>query len=450
MTCKATTRSFGTCVSLRMASPEGTSDTGQYLLVWATTEGMSSWMRIFCEMATLANLSGRTLVPPLISPQGRLKSQGAFALGQLVPRDGWLEVHQILDVRQLAEVSGFRVSSRWHEFVEVNIRRQLLRNVRVMYCFEPNLTNWRCSVQLHIPQLPPNLRRERLYPLRLSHKVTMDGSGESLDRWTYDTRHESVVVVSYFSRSAVQASTPAGTPVSLSTKLRYGESIWRLAFRIAHAMGLAVSYTKAEAADVRHGVALGSADFTSVAVAPSDEWIRKEVSKFRYTAVQWRYEGTISPIGKCAEQLLRRAPTWGCTHMHPCILVSDVSFDRKRPLHDSHTRGFAGHQAYEEDKALARLLNSRLFIKLDAWLARTSWAPVQVGSTTNAILLTVIDKMLAASASELISCTESCAHTACTECCRGSWIKPERFPSLFVHEIVHLRKLAGRPASHCW
>jgi len=125
--------------------------------------------------------------------------------------------------------------------------------------------------------------------------------------------------------------------------------------------------------------------------------------------------------------------------------------------------------------ALRALLSSRRFVKAEMVLAKAGdWAAISTApgpggtallNSSSATLLAVVDKLLAAAATNLVTCHESCgAASTCAPCCRGPWDVARAkgggvagavvAPSLIVREVVAMRRRlgdgTGRWTQLCW
>lgn len=118
-----------------------------------------------------------------------------------------------------------------------------------------------------------------------------------------------VVVVVYMARNGLAISERRAAHAALRT-LRYTADMWQRAALLAQRL--------------RGGGSTGAPLLSASAV--TDGCIRSWVEQSwpRYTAVQWRHEGSSVSATSCARTMLQLADGWGCTKGAPCVLVSDI------------------------------------------------------------------------------------------------------------------------------
>ena len=118
-----------------------------------------------------------------------------------------------------------------------------------------------------------------------------------------------VVVVVYMARNGLAISERRAAHAALRT-LRYTADMWQRAALLAQRL--------------RGGGSTGAPLLSASAVTDKNirSWV--EQSWPRYTAVQWRHEGSSVSATSCARTMLQLADGWGCTKGAPCVLVSDI------------------------------------------------------------------------------------------------------------------------------
>ena len=118
-----------------------------------------------------------------------------------------------------------------------------------------------------------------------------------------------VVVVVYMARNGLAISERRAAHAALRT-LRYTADMWQRAALLAQRL--------------RGGGSMGAPLLSASAVTDAEvvRWV--EQSWPRYTAVQWRHEGSSVSATSCARTMLQLADGWGCTKGAPCVLVSDI------------------------------------------------------------------------------------------------------------------------------
>ena len=118
-----------------------------------------------------------------------------------------------------------------------------------------------------------------------------------------------VVVVVYMARNGLAISERRAAHAALRT-LRYTADMWQRAALLAQRL--------------RGGGSTGAPLLSASAVSDAEirSWV--EQSWPRYTAVQWRHEGSSVSATSCARTMLQLADGWGCTKGAPCVLVSDI------------------------------------------------------------------------------------------------------------------------------
>lgn len=118
-----------------------------------------------------------------------------------------------------------------------------------------------------------------------------------------------VVVVVYMARNGLAISERRAAHAALRT-LRYTADMWQRAALLAQRL--------------RGGGSTGAPLLSASAVTDAEvsSWV--EQSWPRYTAVQWRHEGSSVSATSCARTMLQLADGWGCTKGAPCVLVSDI------------------------------------------------------------------------------------------------------------------------------
>ena len=486
----------------------------RYLLLWSANEGMSSWLRTVGDAVAIANMSGRTLVAPCVAPDGALSCSDGIKQSKergLTLRKEWLTLDRLVDVSRI----GARIVS-WTTFAEEAAKRDLFRRTRSIWCLQPLAYKRMCQVHRRAIPVPSSVQSSWSHSLigsqlrsRLAETaaepllIISSASRNYLARATGQVPRPLVLTdgnIRYLGSMWEDAASlaaamrlgggdvPKGAraaAVAVDRNLHdqrgtlHDEkpSTWchswlRRGLRSCDSeyMREACGGTCTNRSNVPHHAASagfwqsrGESATTKAAVHlhPLGAWSDAELRQWlvgsrHYHAVQWRYEGSTAPASGCARQMLSYAPSWGCTLARPCLLLSDIPFNRARqPLHRSHDASFGlGDAARRERAALGLLLDSRLFVKLDAHLADNGWAGVErVDGRVHNSILTVLDKLLAATATELVSCAEACRATPCAACSRGKWTYTANCggcSSLFNAEIMQLRRLLGRSEPHCW
>ena len=140
-----------------------------------------------------------------------------------------------------------------------------------------------------------------------------------------------VVVVVYMARNGLAISERRAAHAALRT-LRYTADMWQRAALLAQRLRgggstgapLLSASAVTDAQRLRGGGSTGAPLLSASAVTDAEvrSWV--EQSWPRYTAVQWRHEGSSVSATSCARTMLQLADGWGCTKGAPCVLVSDI------------------------------------------------------------------------------------------------------------------------------